>query len=101
MDYLDYFRKDIITMHIHDNFGNHNNDPRNAGDDHHLLPGTGKIDWDKFFNILGNSYDGGFIFELISKAGKSIIKDDDNIMLILKNLKSFLNSQTWFDKNLC
>lgn len=100
MDFLDYFRKDIITIHIHDNFGNHNNDPRNAGDDYHLLPGTGIIDWNKFFDNLGNSYDGGFIFELISKAGKSNVKDDDDIMLILKNFKYFLNNQTWFDKNL-
>ncbi|MHB1376976.1 MAG: sugar phosphate isomerase/epimerase family protein [Candidatus Humimicrobiaceae bacterium] len=100
MDYLEHFRNDILTMHIHDNFGNNNNDPRNAGDDSHLLPGTGTIDWNKFFDNLDGSYNGGFIFELISKKDDYVSIDDEDILAILKNLKSFLNSQTWFDKDL-
>jgi sugar phosphate isomerase/epimerase len=100
-DYLKHFSRDIITMHIHDNFGNNNNDPRNAGDDKHLLPGTGMINWNKFFDNLDDSYNGGFIFELISKKDEYSFRGDEEISLVLKNLKTFLNSQTWFNKNLC
>ena len=99
MDYLEHFRSDIITMHIHDNFGYQNNDPRNAGDDRHMLPGTGIIDWNKFFDKLDDSYNGGFIFELISKKDDYSLINDEDIMEILRNFKSFLNSQTWFNKN--
>lgn len=99
MDYIESFSKDILTMHIHDNFGNNNNDPRNAGDDFHLLPGKGSIDWNRFFDKLDKSYDGGFIFELISKKSDYSLKGDEEIAEVLKNLKSFLDTQTWFDKN--
>jgi sugar phosphate isomerase/epimerase len=100
IDYLEHFKSDIITMHIHDNLGYQNNDPRNAGDDRHMLPGTGKIDWNKFFDKLDDSYNGGFIFELISKKDDYSLINDEDIMEILRNFKSFLNSQTWFNKNL-
>jgi len=101
VDYLKYFSRDILTMHIHDNHGNNNIDPRNAGDDKHLLPGNGIIDWKMFFDNLDKSYNGGFIFELISKKDEYSLKSDEEITEVLKNLKSYLNSQTWFDKNLC
>ena len=100
MDYLKYFGNDILTMHIHDNLGNNNNDPRNAGDDSHLLPGAGNIDWIKFFDYLGDSFNGGFIFELISRKEDYTSANDEEIMTILKNFKSFLGSQTWFNKDL-
>jgi sugar phosphate isomerase/epimerase len=99
IDYLEHFGNDILTMHIHDNYGNNNNDPRNAGDDSHLLPGEGTIDWNKFFDNLNNSYNGGFIFELISKKDDYASVDDEDIREVLKNFKSFLNSQTWFNKD--
>jgi len=101
MDYLKYFSRDILTMHIHDNLGNNNNDPRNAGDDKHLLPGNGIIDWKIFFDSLDKSYNGGFIFELISKKDEYSSMGDEEITEVLKTFKSFLNSQIWFDKNLC
>jgi sugar phosphate isomerase/epimerase len=100
IDYLKQFRSDILTMHIHDNYGNNNNDPRNAGDDSHLLPGTGTIDWNKFFENLDNSYSGGFIFELISKKDDYSPVNLEDIRAVLKNFKSFLGSQTWLKKDL-
>ncbi len=99
-DYLKHFGKDIFTMHIHDNFGNNDNDPRNAGDDTHLLPGAGIIDWKKFIENLDDSYSGGFVFEFLSKKEDYASICDKDIMEILVNFKSFLSSQTWFSKDL-
>jgi sugar phosphate isomerase/epimerase len=93
MDYLENFSNDILSMHVHDNFGNGNIDSRYAADDKHLFPGAGTIDWNKFFNKLDDSYKGGLIFEFISK-------NDEEVISTLKNLKSFLKNQTWFNKEL-
>lgn len=91
VDYLDLMGDEILTMHVHDNFGDRKNDRQTASDDLHLLPGEGNTNWDMFFKKLDNNYNGGFIFEPIAKnAGNGSGIEHCNI--ILENLKNLLNS---------
>ena len=84
-DYLNYLYNDILSMHLHDNYGDKNQDKKEAMDDIHAVPGSGNIDWDKFFNILHNkNYQGGLIFEI-----KKGTKYESQILIELKN---FINN---------
>jgi len=97
IDYLDIMGDEILTMHIHDNFGDRGNDRKTALDDLHLLPGEGNIKWDIFFKKIGSNYKGGFIFEPIAKNSNG---DDgiDYCSLILENLKKLLYSDNFLKK---
>lgn len=83
---IDFFKEDILTMHIQDNFGDNNNDRSLAVDDIHCPPGHGNINWEYFFSKL-NEYDykGGLIFEV-----KVTSIDGKDEMFMLKEIRKFI-----------
>jgi sugar phosphate isomerase/epimerase len=88
-DYLDYFKKDIIYMHIHDNKGDRNGNKEKAVDDLHEPPGIGKIDWGFFFHKLSDQqYSGPLSFEIRKRISKN---GEDSIFLLIKFMKLLSN----------
>jgi len=55
-DIIEYFRDKIMHLHISDNYL--------TGEDDHLLPGEGKIDWQNFWKQM-KGFQGNVIFELM------------------------------------
>ena len=89
LDYLNYFKKDIIYMHIHDNQGDRNGNKEKAVDDLHETPGIGKIDWEIFFHKLSDQqYSGPLSFEIRKRISKN---GEDAIFLLVKFMKSLSN----------
>lgn len=95
IDYLNYFKKNIIYMHIHDNQGDMKGNKEKAIDDLHDPPGFGKIDWESFFNKISvQSYQGPLSFEIRKKITKN---GEDSLALLVKFIK-LLSNKKW-DKN--
>ena len=85
-DYLNYFQKDIIYMHVHDNYGDMNGDKIKVVDDLHNPPGIGEINWDKFLYKLNSYYfKGPICFELKDVMTK---KGEDSLYILSKFIKS-------------
>jgi len=95
-DSLDYFKNDILTIHLQDNLGDNGKDRSLALDDIHCPPGYGKIDWGDFLNKLdSNSYNGSLIFELKSNSlGKK------NERYILGKITEFVETEEFFSSKL-
>lgn len=86
---LDFFKNDILTIHLQDNFGDNNNDRSLVQDDIHCPPGHGKINWEHFFSKLNEcNYDGGLIFEV-----KATSIDGKDEMFILGEVENFIKEK--------
>jgi sugar phosphate isomerase/epimerase len=65
-DSVDFFKNDILLIHLSDNNGRGDNIEITYADDSHLPPGFGKIDWKSFFNSLDNiNYNETLVFEIL------------------------------------
>jgi sugar phosphate isomerase/epimerase len=86
---MDFFKNEILSIHIQDNFGDNNKDRSLVEDDIHCLPGYGKINWDYFFDRLDcNNYKGGLIFEI--KATSLCSRDE---LFVLGEIKNFIEAK--------
>ena len=86
-EYIAAFGKDIITMHIHDNYGYMGGNRSKAEDDMHNIPGSGNIDWkDVFIKIYESGYNNVLMLELTASHN-----NDKNINKILIKAREFLN----------
>ena len=95
-DSLDFFKNDILTMHLQDNLGDNGKDRSLALDDIHCPPGYGKINWKNFFNKLDdNIYKGPLIFELKSD---SLVEKDERY--ILGKITKFVETEEFFSSKL-
>ncbi len=93
LDRLIYgFKSDILTMHLHDNNGDNGRDKATGFDDLHYAPGSGKIDWDKFFKDLkAIKYDSALILEVISLNADH--DADANRQHLLNSLEQFISAR--------
>lgn len=82
-NYLDYLGERIITFHISDNNGLH---------DDHLPPGRGQIDWPKFLKGVEKiGYKGPLVMEILDK-------ESDNLYKSIKKAKETLEYFLKFDR---
>ncbi|MDD5011021.1 MAG: sugar phosphate isomerase/epimerase [Phycisphaerae bacterium] len=72
----------LIMTHLHDNKG---------GDDEHLIPFTGKIDWRKVVSAWPKDYKGPLMLEVVgnpeAEAAENFLKRAFENLIKLKNLK--------------
>ena len=88
---IDFFKNDILSIHLQDNFGDKNNDRSMAVDDIHCPPGHGLINWSYlFFRLNEYNYDGGLIFEVkvtsIKGKDKKFMLEEIKKFIVEKNL---------------
>lgn len=93
-DSIDLFKDDILMVHLSDNPGRRENIDITHEDDSHLPPGSGKIDWKRFFGSLDKiNYNKALVFEVLPDHIKKRSTGS-----ILEKIGSFIKSKDFFSK---